>query len=41
MNDTAAFLAALPADGSSVGNLKLRDALAWDQVRYEAIRDQL
>ena len=40
-DDLSAFLARLPADGSSVGNGALRAALGWDEARYQAARDAL
>ena len=41
MNDTDALLAALPADGGSIGNKMLRETLGWDANRYEAVHAQL
>jgi type I restriction enzyme M protein len=39
--DRDAFLAKVPADGSAIGNGSLRNALDWDEARYEAVRDAL
>ena len=39
--DLAAFLNRVPADGSTMGNGALRDALRWEPDRYDAVRDAL
>ncbi|MBA3708087.1 MAG: SAM-dependent DNA methyltransferase [Planctomycetes bacterium] len=39
--DPAALLARVPADGSTIGNGALRQALGWAEVRYLAARDAL
>jgi adenine-specific DNA-methyltransferase len=39
--DTQALLAHVPADGSTIGNIKLREALGWDEQRYVAARQPL
>lgn len=36
-----AFIAALPADGTSVANSRLRQALGWEESRYDAVRNHL
>ena len=40
-SDIATLLAAVPADGSTIGNIRLRNALGWDEDRYTAARDAL
>jgi hypothetical protein len=37
----AAFLSAMPPDGSAVGNIALRNELAWDEEKYTVIRNSL
>jgi type I restriction enzyme M protein len=39
--DLAALLARVPADGSTIGNGSLREAMGWEEARYEAVRDAL
>ena len=39
--DSAALLSHVPADGSAIGNMKLREALGWDEDRYLAARQPL
>lgn len=39
--DHDALLAHIPADGSSKGNQRVREALGWDEDRYVAARDAL
>ena len=39
--DLDAILARVPADGATIGNGSLREALGWDEARYEAARDAL
>jgi type I restriction enzyme M protein len=41
VEDADLLFARLPADGASLGNGALRDALGWDDTRYEAARDAL
>ncbi len=36
-----AFLIAMPPDGTSIGNMALRNSLAWDEEKYSAIRTEL
>jgi hypothetical protein len=36
--DLDALLAQLPADGSTIGNGFLREALGWDEARYRGQR---
>ena len=36
-----AFLTVLPSDGTPVANTKVRQALGWEESRYEAVRNQL
>jgi type I restriction enzyme M protein len=39
--DCATLLEHFPADGASIGNLKLREQLGWDEERYAAARQPL
>ena len=39
--DLAAFLARVPTDSSTIGNGALREALGWDEARYNAAKDAL
>lgn len=39
--DSQALLDSVPSDGSSIGNLKLREILGWDEERYQAARQPL
>jgi len=39
--DLDKLLAKVPADGSTIGNQKLREELGWDDSRYTATRDAL
>jgi type I restriction enzyme M protein len=39
--DSQALLDSVPSDGSSIGNLKLRETLGWDEERYSAARQPL
>ena len=39
--ELAAFIAHIPADGSTIGNGSLSKALGWDAARYEAVRQAL
>ncbi|GDY12845.1 restriction endonuclease subunit M [Planctomycetota bacterium] len=40
-NDSDALLNAIPGDGSTIGNINLRNQLGWDEERYAAARDAL
>ena len=39
--DSAALLRHVPADGSTIGDTKLRQTLGWDEERYVDVRDAL
>jgi hypothetical protein len=39
--DSSALFDQVPADGSPIGNQKLRELLAWDEERYQAARQPL
>ena len=39
--DPDVLLQKIPADGSTIGNQRLRDDLGWDETRYAAARDAL
>jgi hypothetical protein len=39
--DSQILLSLLPADCSPVGNITLRNALAWDDERYRAAKQEL
>ena len=39
--DSQQLLSRVPADGSPIGNIKLRDLLGWDEDRYQAARQPL
>lgn len=39
--DTDFLFRHLPADGSAVGNMKLRETLGWDEGRYASAKDTL
>jgi type I restriction enzyme M protein len=39
--DCATLLEHVPSDGASIGNLKLREQLGWDEERYAAARQPL
>lgn len=39
--DDLTFLAMLARCGGASGNIRLRNALAWDEVRYERVKDDL
>lgn len=39
--DARALHALLPVDGSTAGNIGLRNQLGWDEARYEAAREEL
>jgi len=41
LSDQEGPLAKVPADGVSIGNLKLRELLGWEESRYTAARDAL
>ena len=36
-----AFLTVLPSDGTPVANTKVRQALGWEESRYDAVRNHL
>lgn len=40
-SDPDILLQSVPADGSSIGNLKLRRQLGWGEKRYASARDAL
>jgi adenine-specific DNA-methyltransferase len=39
--DSQVLLSLLPADGSPVGNITLRNSLAWDDERYQVAKQEL
>lgn len=39
--DSDIFLQQVPADGSAIGNIRLRKTLGWEEDRYLAVRDAL
>lgn len=41
MNDAELMLSKLPADGSPMGNVSLREMLGWDESRYETAKEAL
>ena len=40
-SDPQVLLKKAPADGTSIGNQSLREALGWNEKRYDAARDAL
>ena len=40
-SDPQVLLKKVPADGTSIGNQSLREALGWKEKRYDAARDAL
>ena len=40
-SDLETFLRQLPADGTAIGNIRLREALGWSEERYDSVRDAL
>ena len=40
-SDSEILLSHVPADGSSIGNMKLRERLGWEEARYQSARQPL
>jgi adenine-specific DNA-methyltransferase len=40
-SDSEILLSYVPADGSSIGNMKLRERLGWEEARYQSARQPL
>ena len=40
-SDSAALLGHVPTDGSTIGNIKLRQILGWEEEHYLSVRDAL